>query len=96
MQPQALLPIITYPAANSDVLADNAVTAAQTIGCNLHAIHLRTSLPVTSNALSRSVLSIPEMVREVEDRCDRRGDELLSLIKDAAGARGVGISTESL
>ncbi len=95
MQPQAFLPIITYPAANSDALADNAATAARTLGCHLHAIHLRTNLPVTSNALSRAILSIPQMVREVEDRCDRRGDELLGLVKDRASARGVAISTDS-
>lgn len=93
---KAFLPLITYPAANSDALADNAAAAAQSIGCQIHAVHLRTNLPVTSNALSRAILSIPEMVREVEDRCDRRGDELLGLIKDRAGERGIGVTTDAL
>jgi nucleotide-binding universal stress UspA family protein len=96
MKFQAILPLITYPDANSDAVAENAVAAAKHLGAHLHVIHLRTDLPVSANALSRVVLGMPEIVREVEDRCNQRGDELLALIRGKAQDLRVTVSTDAL
>ena len=53
MKMQAILPLVTYPDANSDAVAANAVAVAAYLGADLHAVALNADIPDVSNALSR-------------------------------------------
>ena len=71
MKPQAILPIVTYPDANSDAIAANAVTLAALLGADLHAVALHPEIPGVRNPLSRLAprvpkLRVPELIREAD------------------------------
>ena len=63
MTPQAFVPLVTYPDANSDALAANAVAAARWIGADLNVLVLNADIPQISNAFSRLLIDVPDMIR---------------------------------
>lgn len=90
------LPIITYPDANSDAVAANAVAVATLLKANLQAVALVADIPRVSNALSRILLDLPEMVRDAEARSRDSGDRLIGLVEKEAARRNVALTTDSV
>jgi len=86
---QAFVPLVTYPAANSDALAANAVAIAAQVGASLHAFALNADIPPISNAFSHVLLNVPDMIREAEGASRKRGEHLLEAVRTQAAAAGV-------
>ena len=53
MKIQAILPFVTYPDANTDAAAANAVAVAAYLGADLYAVAIEANIPDVSNALSK-------------------------------------------
>ncbi|MET3792379.1 universal stress protein [Aquamicrobium terrae] len=89
MQLQALLPLVTHPDPNSDIVAAHAVAVANLIRAEIHALAINVDIPPVSNALSRFLLDVPEMIRGAEAQSRKRGEHLLALIEQAATPAGI-------
>jgi hypothetical protein len=61
MKPLALVPLVTYPDANSDSVAANAVAVAAQLGAELHALAVNVDIPDVSSALSKFLLNLPPL-----------------------------------
>ena len=95
MKLQAFLPLITYPDANSDRVAGNATALAALLGADLHAGAFNVEIPNVSNALSRLLMKLPELVRETEAQSRSRGQHLLALVEAEAAERAVHLTTST-
>lgn len=95
MKLQAFLPLITYPDPNSDPVAANATALAAFLGADLHAAAFNVDIPNVSNALSRLLMKLPELIRDTEAQSRANGDHLLALVKAEAGERAVPVTTSS-
>lgn len=89
MQLQAFVPLLTYPASNSDSIATHAVSYASRLGAKLHAAAINVEIPDVSNALSRLLLDTPELIKRAEAESRQRGEKLLSAVQERATAAGV-------
>lgn len=89
MKPHAFFPLVTYPDANEDAVVGRAVNAAKLLGADLHAVALTPTFPAVSNALSRLLLDVPEMIRGAEAAGRKRAAHLLDLVAEKAAAAGV-------
>lgn len=96
MHIQALLPLVTYPEANSDAVAANAIAMAAILNARLHALAINADMPQVSNAMSRLLLNVPEMIRQVEAMGRERATHLLGEIEKEAAARGVELTTNQI
>lgn len=96
MKLQVLVPLVTYPEPNSDAVAANSVAVAAQLGADLHALALNATIPPVSNALSRLLLDVPEMIREAEALSRQRGEQLLDAIRVQASAAGVAATTNAM
>lgn len=96
MKLQALVPLVTYPEPNTDAIAANAVAVAAQLGADLHALALNADIPPVSNALSRFLINVPEMIRETETLSRERGEHLLDAIRAQASAAGVAATTDAV
>ena len=94
MRRRAFLPLVTYPDPNADATARNAVATAGLLDASLHALAIAAEIPPVSNALSRVLLDVPEMVREAERRSRRQGERLLDMVVEEAGRAGVDATTD--
>ncbi|WP_457937309.1 universal stress protein [Mesorhizobium sp. 10J20-29] len=94
MKRQAFVPFVTYPQANSDAIAENAVRVAGHLGADLHAHAIDADIPDVSNALSTLLLDTPGMIRKAEAESRRRGKHLLSELAKWSKAAGVDLTTE--
>ena len=97
VKPQAILPIVTYPDANSDAIAANAVTLAALLGADLHAVALHPEIPEVSSPLSRLAprvpkLRVPELIREADALSRSRGEELLAKVGKEAAEKSVNLT----
>jgi len=92
----AFVPLVTYPDPSSDAVAANAVAAAKWIGAGLHALALNADIPEVSNAFSRLLINVPNMIREAEELSRKRGAHLVEEIERRAGAAGVELTTETV
>jgi nucleotide-binding universal stress UspA family protein len=98
---QAILPIVTYPDANSDAVAANAVAVAAHLGADLHAVALHADIPEVSNPFSGlplrlPELRLPELIREADALSRSRGDALLAKVGKEAAERSVNLTTDVL
>jgi nucleotide-binding universal stress UspA family protein len=93
---QALVPLVTYPEANSDDLAAQAVSVAARLGARLHILAVNADIPDVSNALSSLLLNTPEMIKQAETASRRRGDHLIDLFREQAAAAKVEITASTL
>jgi nucleotide-binding universal stress UspA family protein len=93
MKLQAFLPLITYPDANSDGIASNATALAAFLGADLHAGVFNVDIPNISNALSKFVLKLPDLIRETEAQSRARGEHLVALVQTEAAERAVHLTT---
>ena len=96
MKRQALLPLVTYPDPISDAVAANAVAMAKQLDAILHALALNVDIPPVSNALSRFLLDMPEMIRQAEATSRKRGDSLLAAVAEYAKRVGIEVTTNSV
>ena len=81
MKMQAILPLVTYPDANSDAVAANAVAIAAYLGADLHAVALNADIPDVSNAMSELLLNLPELIKQTESLSRERGEHLLTKVQ---------------
>ena len=95
MKLQAFLPLITYPDANSDRVAANATALAAFLGADLHAGVFNVDIPNVSNALSRLLMKLPDLIRETEVQSRARGEHLLAMVKAEASERAIHLTTSS-
>ena len=96
MKIQALLPLVTYPDANTDAAAANAVAVAAYLGADLHAVALEANIPDVSNALSKLLLKLPELIKQAESLSQQRGDHLLSKVREEAAKQSVNLTTSAI
>jgi nucleotide-binding universal stress UspA family protein len=95
MKLQAILPLVTYLDCNSDAVAANAVGMAEYLGADLHATAFNADIPDVSNALSRFLLKLPELIKEAEALSRGRGERLLALVKAQAANRKLNLTTSA-
>lgn len=98
MKPQAILPMVTYPDANSDAIAANAVTLAAQLGADLHAMALHPDIPEVSSVFSGLPLRlpdprVPELIREADAASQSRGEQLLAKVRKEASEHSVDLTT---
>lgn len=96
MRRYAFLPLATYPNANSDAVAANAVRMAAHLDCGLHALALNADIPDISNPFAKAMINLPELIRQVEGDSKARGSQLLAKVEEEARNVGVEASTEAV
>lgn len=96
MKLHAFVPLVTHTDPNSDAVAANAVAVAKLLDADIHALAFDADIPQISNALSRFLLDVPEMIREAEALSRRRGEHLLALIGEKAEAAGVAATANAV
>jgi nucleotide-binding universal stress UspA family protein len=96
MKMQAILPLVTYPDANSDAVAANAVAVAAYLGADLHAVTLNADIPDVSNTLSRLLLKLPELIKQAESLSRERGNHLLAKMREKAAKQSVSLTTDAI
>ena len=94
MTPQLFLPLLTYPDANAEAIAANAVAVAAQMHGALHAVAFNAEISGVSSALSRKLLNVPAMIREAESSSSQRGDVLLRKLAELAGSAEIAVTTE--
>jgi len=95
MKLQAFLPLITYPDAISDSVAGNATALAAFLGADLHVSAFNVDIPNVSNALSRMLMKLPDLIRQTEAQGRARGEHLLAIAKAEAAERAVHVTTST-
>ncbi len=96
MTPQLFLPLLTYPDANAEAIAANAVAVAAQMHGDLHAVAFNAEIPGVSSALSRRLMNVPAMIREAESSSSERGDVLLRKLDELAGTAEIAVTTERM
>ncbi len=93
MKTTALLPVITYPEPDPEVVIPRAVAMAAALGAQLHALAINVEIRSISNALSHRLLDVPKMTRDAEALCRERGEAFLAQIVEEAKRAGVDTTT---
>lgn len=93
MKLRTFLPLVTYTDPNSDAVAANAVAVARHLDAALDALAVNVTIPPVSNALSRFLIDVPDMIREAEAASRRRGEHLLGMVAERAAEAGVEATT---
>ena len=96
MKKQAFLPLVTYPDANADAVAANAVAIVAHLKADLHAVALNAQIPEVSSVLSRRLLKLPHLVTEAGALSRSRGEHLLARVREAAARKKVKLTTGEL
>ncbi len=96
MKLQAFLPLVTYTDPNSDAVAANAVAVAALLGADLGVLAVNVTIPQVSNALSRFLLDVPDMIRQAETTSRKHGERLIAAVEAAGKAAGVAVSAETI
>ena len=96
MQLQIFVPMVTYPEASGREFAANAVSVAARLQARLHARIINADMPDVPEALSRLLLEIPQLVRQVEEARRERGAHRLAYLEEKADAAGVELSTSAV
>jgi nucleotide-binding universal stress UspA family protein len=92
----AFVPLVTYPEANADVLADHAVRVAANLAAEVHALAINADIPDVSNALSTLLLDTPGLIRQAEARSRQRGEQLMAALTEKAAVAGVKMTTAAV
>ncbi len=69
---------------------------AAALDTELHALAINVDIPPVSNALSRLLLNVPEMIRQAESLSRQRGEELLRKVEEEARKTGVEAMTNAI
>ena len=91
MKPQIFLPLVTYTDPNSETVAANAVAVAAHLGAELNVLAVNVTIPQVSNALSRFLIDVPDMIRQAEVTSRKHGERLTAAVEAAANAAGVAV-----
>ncbi|MFA6156550.1 universal stress protein [Mesorhizobium sp.] len=94
MHRSSLLPLITYPDSNTERAVQNAVAFVQQIGGALHGMAINVDIPDVSNAVSRYLMNLPQMIYEAEATSRQHGRDLLTALAGEASAVGLSLTTE--
>ncbi|RWN60543.1 universal stress protein [Mesorhizobium sp.] len=93
MKLRALVPLLTYPEPHTTAVVANAVAVTDLLGADLHALVLEADIPEVSNAFSRMLMNLPEMIRNAEKLSASNGAELLAAARVEAEARSLNLTT---
>jgi nucleotide-binding universal stress UspA family protein len=93
MKLRALVPLLTYPDPHTQAAAVNAATAAGLLGADMYALALEADIPPVSNAFSRMLMNLPEMIRNAEKLSADNGAKLLAAAKGEAETRSLTLTT---
>ena len=93
MKTTALLPVITYPEPDPEVIVPRAVAMAAALGAQLHALAINVEIRSISNALSQRLLDVPKLTQEAEALCRARGEAFLAKVVEEGVRAGVEITT---
>lgn len=96
MQRQAFLPLVTYPDANTDAIAANAIQMAACLDAGLHALALNPDIPDVSSPLARFLTNLPDLIGKAEETSRKRGEHLLKKVTEEGKKAGVEVTTEAL
>ena len=96
MKTQILLPLVTYTDPNSETVAANAAAVAALLGAELNVLAVNVTIPPVSNALSRFLLDVPDMIRQAEVTSRKHGERLIAAVEAAAKAAGVSVSADTI
>ncbi|MCO5146765.1 MAG: universal stress protein [Aquamicrobium sp.] len=96
MKLQAFLPLVTYTDPNSDAVAANATAVAALLGADLGVLAVNVTIPQVSNALSRFLIDVPDMIRQAETTSRKHGERLIAAVEAAGKAAGVAVSAETI
>lgn len=95
MKTQIFLPLATYPDANSDTVAVNAVAVAQQLHADLYALAIDAAIPHVSSPLSRILIDVPARIRQAEAISHQAGEHLLAKLIEEGLRLGVSVTTAS-
>lgn len=93
MELEVLVPLVTYPDANSDKVTSNAIAIAKHLDANVHALALNVDIPNVSSVLSGVLLDVPGMIRKAEADSQNCGRALLAGMTTRAAEAGVAVRT---
>ena len=96
MKLQAFLPLVTHTDPNAETVAANAVAVAGLLGADLNVLTVNVTIPQVSNALSRFLLDVPEMIRQAEATSRQHGERLVATTRTAADMAGVAVAAEAI
>lgn len=96
MKIEAFLPLVTYTDPNADAIAANAVAVAAHLGADLNVLAVNVAIPQVSNALSRFLLDVPDMIRQAETTSRKHGERLVAAVEAAASTAGVTVFAEAM
>lgn len=95
MKLQAFLPLVTYIDPVSEAVAANAAKVARLLDADLNVLVVNVAVPHVSNALSRFMLDVPDMIRQAEATSRGHGERLIAAVEAAATAAQVGTTVET-
>lgn len=95
MKMQAFLPLATYPDANSEAVAANAVAVAVQLHADLHALALHARIPEVNTAFSHLLMDVPARIREAEAISRQNGGKLLARVVEEGTRQGGTVTTAS-
>src|SRR5918994_2754385 len=96
MRPSAFVPLVTYPDANTEKIASNAVAIARHLEADLHALAMNVDIPDVASPLSGILLNVPAMIREAEASSRARGLALIAAVKKKAAELDITLTTGEL
>lgn len=95
MKLQAFLPLVTYIDPVSEAVAANAAKVAALLEADLNVLVVNVTVPHVSNALSRFLLDVPDMIRQAETTSRDHGERLIGAVEAAAKAAQVTVAIET-
>lgn len=95
MKLQAFLPLVTYTDPVSEAVAANAARVAARLDAELNVLVVNVAVPHVSNALSRFLLDVPDMIRQAETASRGHGERLIAAVEAAAKAEQVAVTLET-
>lgn len=93
MKLHAFAPLLTYPDPHSTDIVANIAAVARLLDADLHVLALEADIPEVSNAFSRMLMNLPEMIRNAEKLSAGTGLKLLAAARAEAEAKSVNLTT---
>jgi nucleotide-binding universal stress UspA family protein len=96
MHRHAFLPLVTYPDADAEAVAANAVRMAACLDAELHALALNPDIPDVSSPVARFLIDLPDLIGKAEETSRARGERLLRKVTDEGRKAGVEVVGDSV
>lgn len=94
MKLRAFVPLLTYPDPHTTEGVANAAAAAELLNADIHMLVLEADIPAVSNAFSRVLMNLPEMIRNAEKISVDKASELLAAARTEADAKKLKLTTD--